>query len=189
MESNIELIEKIRQDNIASVVLSYQQKTFPKDKTVEEILANQALRWYLNSTHGLLYQELRDNSRLCYSTGVDSNETGNAKIFNFLALTGHPDKCHDIKNMWLEIIKKIADDGISQEDLEIFRDAHEISVINESSRLIPSDLYYEFRHGITIEKERKVIESLTPDKIARAAKELADSNYVFSIALPIDYKE
>ncbi len=188
LERRIEMIDKNRNDKIALININYQIPSFPKNYSIEENLAKNILIYFLNSTNGPLYTQLRDNLELCYSVGSVSNKFGDASLFTFFAKTGKLSYFRQIEEKWNEIIKKISEEGIPLEFLEIYKDKFEIDSILEDYVFSWESAIRDFKYGIDNDRERIAIESLMPNNIAKVAKDISDRNYLISIELPKEAK-
>lgn len=183
LEKRVEIKEELRDDEVATVQISYRAPHLPectlKDKAAIELLCA-----YLGADHGLLYRIMRDDKRFCYSLEVQySTRVPEASSVSFAVVT-QPDLCYEVEKEWVNCLKEVAKIGVSYDILESFKNKAQIIQIHRSRGFDLKGILMEMDDNITHEDVQREIQHLTPEDIAKAAQTFAQRPYVISIALP-----
>ncbi len=185
LKQRIELKEKIRPDNIATMQITYQSPCFPHQLSFKDDVAIWILTKYLSSTFGILYKKLRDEHNLCYNLSVSSDrEIGKLMALGFSTST-QPGLIEKVENEWLKSLEHITKNSISQEHLDTFRNIEKIKTIKQKVGYDNvDDLELKLDMGISIEEVLQTLNQLTTDDIRKASKIFVERPYLISIALP-----
>lgn len=185
LKDRIEIKEKVRDDNVASIRIAYQLPPFPGTSTLKEYISINLFSTCLNADHGKLYNKLRDKHKLCYSLETNYiTDLGRYSAFVFDIQT-KPNLCHKVEKEWLNTIKEISQGDIPENTLENFKNRMKINIIHNKHEFDLKSVLWKIDHNIIYKDYRKELSKVTKDDIVNAAKILKNKPYVISIALPI----
>ncbi|MBI2671593.1 insulinase family protein [Candidatus Woesearchaeota archaeon] len=178
--------KKIRDDKNASIVINYKVPKFPEQQTFKEEIAVELLSKYLGASHGLLYMRLRDEKGLCYSLDMGHvRDLGSSAGLYFSTIT-RPGLTPLVEKEFLEVIKNIAENGISEDELDAFKNGEKIKLASEFRTLSIKGILMEREYGKTLIDRKKEVEKITSEDIKKYAQLLATKPYVVAIGIPLE---
>lgn len=185
LKERVEIKEMLRSDNTTSILMLYKAPEFPKEWDAKKVLAGYLLAEHLELLDGPLMKRLREELKLCYGVNVGySSDFGNGGQFSFGVVSGIPDAEKVIENEWIKCLLEISKKGISETDLEAFRNKSKINKINREHNFDLDSFTTEFQYGVKREEFIKALEQMTSEDIANIAGYFAEKPHVISIALP-----
>lgn len=184
LTNRIEIKEKIRDDDIASIRISYQAPSFPYTTNLKEHISIDMLCKYLSSNFGPIYKKMRDELRLCYSLNVNYGGNFGYSHGLFFETQTKPNLCYKVEKEWSKCLKQIKKEGISKDILESFKNSREIMAIHNSRNFDINNIIMEMDYKITQKDFQKETRKITPDDLKNAVEIFQNKPYVISIALP-----
>jgi predicted Zn-dependent peptidase len=184
LTGRIQLEDRCRPDRTTMMELSYLTPIFPQSQTLDEYIALQALQSHLKPSGGPLYTALRDERRLCYALGIPFQRYCGVSDFSFRIATEKPEALPEIERYWLDLLDRIAREGLPADVLDIFRNRQQVDLVHDRRHFSIDALLDHIRFGLTLPDIQQAIDRLTPEAVAGAARMLTQRNYLVSIERP-----